>query len=148
MLFDDDLLFGDPSEVAEFLGVTLRTLRRYKANPDAMPEMAKKLLRLRLEGDLRALGGDAWEGFYFSRGRLYIPSWANGWEAAQVRALFFTVQEAAALRSEVRDLRARVEALRSGVEYLRRGGDVATLQCFGEFAPLQEGHKRHRSGHA
>lgn len=119
MLYDADLLHGDPSEVAAFLGVTLRTLRRYKANPETMPEAAKRLLRLRLEGDLRAIGGDAWEGFYLGRdGKLFVPGWSNGLPPSHIRAMFFTNQEAAALRVQVRDLQARVAALQGGVRYL------------------------------
>jgi hypothetical protein len=149
MLYDDDLLFGDPSEVAAFLGVNERTLRRYKAKPEAMPEAAKRLLRLRLEGDLRAIGGNAWEGFYLGRdGKLFAPMWNRGLSADVVRGMFFTMQEAAALRIQVRDLQARVDALKSGVEYLRRGGDVAALQCLGEFAPLQVRHQRQSSRRA
>ncbi|MFA7399109.1 MAG: hypothetical protein WCZ98_01380 [Sideroxydans sp.] len=142
MLYDDDLLFGDPSEVANFLGVTARTLRRYKANPEAMPEAAKRLLRLRLEGDLRAVGGNAWEGFYLGRdGKLYAPMWERGLSADVVKGMFFTMQEAAALRVQVRDLQARVEALKSGIDYLRQGGRVAALQHLGDLAPLQVRHQ-------
>jgi hypothetical protein len=145
-LYDDDLLFGDPSEVAAFLGVTLRTLRRYKAKPDSIPEGYKRLLRLRLEGDLRAIGGDAWEGFYIGRdGLLFSPLFERGLHPRVVSGMFFTMQEVVALRSEVRDLRGRLEALRSGVEYLRRGGQVAALQSLGDLAPLQVSHQRQSS---
>lgn len=110
MLPDDYLIHGDPKLVAAFLGITTRTLRRYEADPFNMPEMAKKLLRLRAEGDLRALGGDDWEGFYMGRdGLLYMPGWLNGWTPHDLRALFFQMQELAALRVEVRDLRLEVK---------------------------------------
>lgn len=68
MLHDDCLIHGAPQEVAFFLGVSVRTLRRYKSHPDQMPEAVRKLLRLRMEGDLSALGGKLWDGFYLTRG--------------------------------------------------------------------------------
>lgn len=56
MLHDDDLLFGDPDDLADFLGVSARTIQRYKTGKAPLPEACRKLLRLRLEGDLSALG--------------------------------------------------------------------------------------------
>lgn len=110
MLPDDYLIHGDPHLVADFLGVSVRTVRRYAADPFNMPEGVKKLLRLRVEGDLRALGGDAWEGFYMGRdGLLYMPGWLNGWTPHKLRALFFEMQELAALRVEVNKLRQEVK---------------------------------------
>jgi len=140
MLYDDDLLHGDPSEVAAFLGVNERTLRRYKAKPDSMPEAAKRLLRLRLEGDLRAIGGNAWEGFYMGRdGKLFAPMWNRGLSADVVRGMFFVQQEVAALRVQVRELRACLD-----VGGLGLWNDAAALQCLGQLTALKVSNDCHR----
>lgn len=106
MLYDFDLLQGDPLAVAEYLGISARTLRRYKADPDKMPEGVRKLLRMRAEGDLRALGGDGWSGFYLTRHGLFCPLWERELAPETVKGMFFVQQEAAALRAEVKRLRA------------------------------------------
>ncbi len=150
MLYDSDLLFGDPSVVAAFLGVTERTLRRYKAKPEAMPEAIKRLLRLRLEGDLRAIGGNAWEGFYLGRdGKLYAPLWERGLSAKAVLSMFFVQQEAAALRVEVKKLKTELWALRrvrevSGGQIVWRGVRQAAPKLLRDGVALQIGH--HRKG--
>ena len=150
MLYEDDLLFGDPSEVANCLGVTERTLRRYKAKPEAMPEAVKRLLRLRLEGDLCAIGGDAWEGFYLGRdGKLFCPMWQRGMSPAAVRSMFFVQQEAAALRLEVKKLHTELWALRrvrevSGGQIVRGKVRQTAPKLFCEGVALQIGH--HRKG--
>lgn len=96
-----DLLHGDPATWAAFLGVSVRQVNNYKIGKTALPECARKLLRLRRTGDLAALLGKAWEGFSFGPdGLLYVPGWANGMQPAHIRAMFFTNQEAAALRVE------------------------------------------------
>jgi len=103
MLPLDYLTHGDPATVAAFLGVSRRTVDRYRRDPARIPPPVEKLLRLRLEGDLRALGGDAWAGFYFGRdGLLYVPGWRRGWTPHELMALFFERQELAALRVEVK----------------------------------------------
>jgi hypothetical protein len=113
MFSNADLLHGESSTLAAFLGTTRRTINRYKAGTLPLPEPARRLLRLRLTGDLSALLGDAWAGFSVGRdGLLYVPGWSNGMRPEQIVAMFFTNQEAAALRQDVRRLRADLWALR------------------------------------
>jgi hypothetical protein len=110
---DYDLLHGEARYLADLLGCSVRSIKRYKANPASMREPERRLLRLRRRGDLSALLGSAWEGFSFSAdGLLFVPGWSNGMRPEQVRAMFFTIQEAAALRSDVRALRLELWALR------------------------------------
>lgn len=113
MLFDDCLIHGDPSEVAAFLGVSLRTLRRYQKHPDQMPEACKKLLRLRMEGNLRAIGGNDWDGFYLQAGELFLPLWERGFRPEHIKAMFFEVQELAWHRSEAKRLQNELEAVKA-----------------------------------
>lgn len=84
MLYDDDLLHGDPQQVADYLGISARTLRRYKAAPDKMPDCVKKLLRLR-----RAIGGDGWEGFYLQAGGLFCSFWERSIKPETIKGWFF-----------------------------------------------------------
>lgn len=114
---DLDLLHGEPKQLAAFLGVSVRQINNYKTGKSPLPDQARRLLQLR-GGDLSALLGSDWEGFRFHNGKLFIPGWSNGWEPGQIKGMFFTFQEAAALRQDVRDLRERVAALRGGVRYL------------------------------
>lgn len=80
--------------------------------------MALRLMRLRMDGDLSALGGKHWEHFRFgSDGKFYMPGWRYGWEPGELRGLFFRVQaaqhwerEAKRLEREVRQLKAEAPA--------------------------------------
>lgn len=110
MLHVEDLLHGDPQGVADYLGISRRTLRRYKARPESMPEGVQRLLRMRAEGDLRALGGEAWSGFYLQPAGLFCPMWERNITPEAIKGWFFELQELAALRSEVRMLRAALHA--------------------------------------
>lgn len=106
---DLDLLHGDAKTIAAFLGCTVRMVQLYKKGRP-LPTHFRKLLALRF-GDLSALMGKDWEGFYFGRdGKMYLPTYRNGFDPHQIRALFFNVQEVAALRNEVKALKARIWA--------------------------------------
>lgn len=124
MLFDDlDLLHGEAKHLADFLGVSTRTIQLYKSGKARLPEPSRRLLRLRREGDLSALLGSAWDGFGFGRdGLLYVPGWRNGMRPEQIRAMFFTNQAAAALRNDVKALQTEVWALRKVLAVTIRNG--------------------------
>jgi len=109
---DLELLHGDAQQLADFLGVTVRMIKNYKSAKNPLPTAFRKLLKLRL-GDLSGLAGDAWEGFSFGRdNKLYLPLWNNGFDPDQIRGLFFSQQEAAALRQDVRRLESELWALK------------------------------------
>jgi len=103
---DLDLLHGNNKELAAFLGCTVRMVQLYKKGRP-LPVAFRKLLALRF-GDLSALMGKDWEGFSFGRdGLLYLPTYRNGFDAHQIRGMFFTVQEVVALRNELKALKAQ-----------------------------------------
>lgn len=129
MLHDDCLIHGEASELAAFLGVSERTLARYKRHPEKMPEAVKKLLRLRLSGDLRALGGDEWEHFHITQGMLYLPEYRNGFTASKIRAMFFEVQQVRALQNELKALKREVWATKKVRETERNGSRMARIQA-------------------
>lgn len=99
-----DLLWGSVKDIAEYLGCSLRTARRYKAGITPLPACARKLLQLRY-GDLAGVLGTDWEGFTAGRdGKLYAPFFRNGFSADQIKAMFFELQELSWLRREVKRL--------------------------------------------
>lgn len=100
---------GD-AHVREFLGISPATLRRWKTGKARIPQSATLALRLHIDGDLSALGGDDWRGFRVAGGLFYIPSWRNGWTPNKLRALFFNVQELPSLRSELAETRKALQA--------------------------------------
>jgi len=96
--FDLDTLLGESSKsIAEFLGVTVKTVDRWKVNRNRIqgrpPLMAIRLLAMRHNGDLSALLGKDWEGFTVGRdGLLYMPSWRRGWTPHELGASFYTIR--------------------------------------------------------
>ena len=64
---DYELLHGSAESIADLLGCSVRTARRYKSGSTELPEPCRRLLRLRRNGDLAALLGSDWEGFCFDR---------------------------------------------------------------------------------
>lgn len=55
--------------------------------------------------------GPEWDGVVIRAGRyLVLPGWRAGFEPAELRALFFTSQEARALRHELARARCELEA--------------------------------------
>lgn len=125
---DHDLLHGPAEAIASTLGVSVRTAHRYKSGAQPLPEPCRRLLQLRVHGDLSALVGEAWAGFQMADGLLYLPGWRNGFDPAQIRALFFTQQECAALRAELKVLRSKVWAMQKVREAERSGGKAARLR--------------------
>lgn len=121
---------GEDDDFAAFLGVSLRTLARYKRHPDKMPLACKRLLRLRISGDLRALGGDEWEHFYIKRGLLYLPEYRNGFTAHHIRAMFFEVQQVKALQNELKALKRELWASKKVREAERNGSRGDCLRPF------------------
>lgn len=76
--------------------------------------MALRLMRLRLDGDLSALGGKHWEHFSFGQdGKFYMPGWKCGWEPGELRGLFFRVKAAKYWEQEARRLEREVKRLRA-----------------------------------
>lgn len=89
-----EVLFGTDAAQAEFFGVTPRTIRTWKQTNRA-PLMALRLMRLRWDGDLSALGGRHWQGYRFGRdGRFYHPSYKYGFTPGELHSWFWKVNAA------------------------------------------------------
>lgn len=112
-----DLLFGDAQPIADYLGVSLKTVQRWKSGAK-MPTAALKLMQVRY-GDLSGLLGKDWEGFNFGTRlddpKLYLPCWRGGFEPYAIRAMFFQVQQVRALQAEIREAKRREEILETDI---------------------------------
>lgn len=107
-----DLLFGAPEDVAAYLGVSARSVKRWKAG-HPLPPTIERLLRIRY-GDLSGLLGPDWEGFTFGQdGKLYPPFFRGGFTALQICGMFFELQELRHLRREVKRLSGELAQERS-----------------------------------
>jgi transcriptional regulator with XRE-family HTH domain len=108
-----NLLFGDAQPIADYLGVSIKTVKRWKSGIP-MPTAAFKLMQVRF-GDLSGLLGAEWEGFTFGRQlddpKLYLPGWRGGFEPYAIRAMFFQVQQVRALEAQIREAKRREEIL-------------------------------------
>lgn len=110
----NDLLFGAPEPIADYLGVTVATVKRWKAGAP-MPTAAFKLMQVR-HGDLSGLIGKEWQGFSFGKDeKLYLPGWRGGFEPHAIRGMFFQVQHVRALEAQIRDLKRREAALEADI---------------------------------
>lgn len=118
-----EALTGTDESLAEFFGVTTRTIRTWKKTNRA-PLMALRLMRLRMDGDLSALGGKHWEHFRFgSDGLFYMPGWKYGWHPGELRGLFFRVKAAQHWEREAKRLELELKRLRAAawaVDKVRR----------------------------
>jgi len=100
--------------LADFLHVNLKTLRRWKSGEATPPHAVIIALRLKLDGDLSAVGGDEWRGFTFGRdGKLYPPFFRGCFTPAQICAMFFEMQELRHLRRENVKLNAELTRVKS-----------------------------------
>lgn len=64
---------------------------------------------------LALLAGDGWQDFCFGRdGLFYLPGWRRGFEPAEIKAMFFQVQQVRALENKsvlaVRDAEMAIAA--------------------------------------
>jgi len=105
-----DLLFGDAAPIADYLGVTVKTVKRWKSGVP-MPAAPFKLMQLRY-GDLSGLLGSDWSGFRVGvDGLLYHPMFKYGLSAPEMLGWFFGRQELAHLRREVKRLESELRIL-------------------------------------
>lgn len=114
-----EYLFGDDRLSAEFYGVHVRTIKNWKRTNHA-PLMALRLMRLRMDGDLSALGGKAWHGFRFGRdGLFYHPAWRRGFTPGELNGMFHRVQGADKARRDLAEREKETAQLRAEIEKLR-----------------------------
>lgn len=109
-----DLVAGCSEEhLADYLQVNLKTFRRWKRGTTKAPHSAVIALRLHLDGDLAAIGGDEWRGFALRGNKLHAPSFHRPFDPFQIQAMFFEVQLSRHYQREVLRLERELVALRA-----------------------------------
>lgn len=106
--------FLSQSKCADFLGVSLRTVRHWDAGRNRVPWSVVRILRLRRLGDLGALD-DAWDGWTINRNGLFSPD-GRKFEAAAMRHWWSQIDRArlwqeAYERGEIRGCGGKAPAL-------------------------------------
>ena len=111
------------SSWCEYFGVGAATFRRWKTGKARIPGAVERLLRIRCN-ELSALAGASgkdWEDFSFGPdGKFYHPFWSRGFDAGQLKAMFFQVQDAWADKRDLERLRAELVELRKSEAFYRR----------------------------
>jgi len=101
-----DLVAGmDAQYLCDYLQITKRTLARWKNGTATPPHSAILALQIKLDGNLSALGGNAWKGFFLRDGKLYAPFFERGITPDRLNSLFFAMQELRALRLDAKKAR-------------------------------------------
>ena len=106
--FRDLVACQDEQSIADYLQVTLRTVRRWKRGTADAPHSAVLALRLHLHCELGALHPD-WEGFTLHAGKLHTPGvFKRPFSPEGILGMFFTVQEVRWSRKELKRLSAEL----------------------------------------
>ncbi len=130
--FDLDTLLGEPSKsIAEFLEVSPKTVERWKLCRNRVagrpPLMAVRLLAIRHECDLSAIGGQEWAGFNFNRFGLCTPFYRTRITADELRDMLSRHAYGYRLEREAASLRQRVKALENDLAALWAAQKVRRL---------------------
>ena len=117
-----DLVAGiSESWLSEFLQVNPKTIKRWKAGTTAAPHAIRLLLRLKLNGDLSALAGETWRGFFLDRAdKLHIPYFSRPFDADQLNSLIFTINDAWQDKRDLKHLQQENNALRMALSQTQK----------------------------
>ncbi len=120
----NDELNASIEMIQRITGASTKTIKRWKNGTCTPPESASRLLRFHVLGDVSALLGQSWEGFYFRDGLLFIGEWRRGFEPTEIRGIFWQVQQVAGLQREIRQLKQELE---------RRNAEIDVLEVKADF---------------
>lgn len=95
-------------DLAEFYGVSIDTIRRWKHGKQVTPGTARLTLA-RFAGDLSAIYGPAWQDFQESPQELTIPGFKRGFGPGELRESFWRLQKLGSLRHKVQFLEREME---------------------------------------
>jgi len=126
-----DLIAGvNQTYLLELLDIGPATLRRWKTGKARIPKAAVQYLRIVLDGDLAALGGDQWQGFRLGKdGLLNIPLFHRPFDALQLQAMFFTTQDAWADKRDLNAIQRDLAALRAEHNELKKRAAFYRRAC-------------------
>lgn len=102
---------GGPERIAERLGVSHETARRYYYGRGNMPLPMQRLAHLVFAGDLSLLD-PAWYGWRLHRGRLIDVTTATEFTAGDLRAYYLREQLRADYERQIRELTAALNKKR------------------------------------
>lgn len=117
--------------IQQATGAPASTARRWKQNPERIPEYAAKLIRFAVFGNLGEVFGDDWREFHFVNGKLYPPFFHGGFTPFQIAGMFYDVQQLRTLRTEVRTLRDDLDSANSALWAFRKVQHVINPQLKG-----------------
>ncbi len=115
-------------EIHRITGSNPRTIRRWKNGTATPPESAVRLLKLFLDGNASPVLGKAWEGCILRDGLLYLPEWRRGFDPGELRAMFWRIQQVAALESEIRQLKKTLDRRDTEIDELEKKADFYRRQ--------------------
>lgn len=112
--------FASVDDLVRMTGCGVSTARRWKAQPDTMPESARRIIGYHFCHDLSIIWGKDWAHFRFVDGELFAPGWRNGFDPYAIQAMFFRVQQVRCLESSVRQLQKDLARVQEQCEALER----------------------------
>lgn len=95
---DDITKYTNSQLIEKVTGESPNKVKRWKREITKVPESAIRLLKLYVEGDVSALLGKDWQGFYFKNNLLFVPEWRQleeriaEIEALEIKADFYRRQ--------------------------------------------------------
>ena len=116
----EEFRYATTEQITQATGCTTATAKRWKAKPDSMPEMARRLIAYQNCYELAPIWGKDWEHFQFHSGQLFAPGWREGFTPEQIQFMFFQVQDVGYLRAQVRQLERDLQRERERCEVLER----------------------------
>lgn len=112
-----DLTAGtDPSKLADFYGVSIATIRRWKRDPASVPTSVARLTAARFQGRLAMVYGSSWSEISISDGGLHIPCFKRPFSTGELRESFWRLQELGLLRHQVEQLKKELERAQADIE--------------------------------
>lgn len=111
-----DLVAGYSVEnLSDFLQVSPRTFTNWKTGRTQPPHAAVIALRMKLHGDLSAIGGKQWQGFTLTNGQLTAPLHGRPFDPYQLQGMFFEVQLARHYKREIETLKIELQQMRARI---------------------------------
>lgn len=114
--FSDLTATIDQDDLAEFYGVSIDTIRRWKRAPNAIPAPAARLTAARFQGRLDLIYGHAWRDITISEAGIHIPGFRRPFTPGELRESFWRLQELVLLRHNAEQLKRDLESAQKDLE--------------------------------
>lgn len=110
-----DLVAGISEKwICNYLEINPKTVKRWKLGVTKPPHATALLLKIKLDGDLSAIGNEGWKGFKIGikDHLLYMPLFHGGYTPEKLQAMFFLNQRARWYEREMHKLERENKALK------------------------------------